>query len=357
MNPPEDQGRRRINIQLPSHLIERIDGLKKELGLRARGDLIEQLLENLFGEGTSDQPSNTPVDGLISSKIPGDDQIKSSEAAPKPPPSDYDETSALVLIGRSPLKRLNQTEDVDHTGDDLVEKGYASERRPSVGIDLPGFVRKRTEQLRDSLGQQPKTPKAREMPMVPEVSPLDLLSGMETASQHWLTLYGHPPGETVLEASMIWLNRDIWPNVDGVDGRPFTWTAANRLMQELCPSWQAKPSSFDRVMVVAGVLEDPFATKTLAARMPTLIRRFVNRFKRSRNVTSFQTLESTMTVQGALKLLGLSTQAGAALTLASIREAYKNLAMDSHPDAGGSTESMRRLNEAYLLLKELYRQK
>ena len=108
-------------------------------------------------------------------------------------------------------------------------------------------------------------------------------------------------------------------------------------------------------MVVAGALEDPVATSSLAERMPTLIRRFVNRFRRSRQVTSFETLESTMTVHGALKLLGLSTQAGTSVTLSSIREAYKQRALEEHPDAGGSTDAMRRLNEAYRLLRELYR--
>jgi curved DNA-binding protein CbpA len=41
--------------------------------------------------------------------------------------------------------------------------------------------------------------------------------------------------------------------------------------------------------------------------------------------------------------------------LASIREAFKARARDVHPDAGGSTDAMRRLNEAYRLLRELYR--
>ena len=86
-------------------------------------------------------------------------------------------------------------------------------------------------------------------------------------------------------------------------------------MTELCSSWQVKPATFELVMVVAVILEDPFACKSLSERMPTLIRRFVNRFKRSRQVTSFQTLESTMTVNGALKLLDLPTKAGSSLTL------------------------------------------
>ena len=155
---------------------------------------------------------------------------------------------------------------------------------------------------------------------------------------------------------MLWLARDLWSNLDASEGRAFTWSAANAAMEELCPEWTAGVPSLGRVMVVAGALEDPFATAGLSERMPTLVRRFVNRFRRSRQVTSFETLESTMTVHGALKLLGLSTQAGASVTLTAIREAYKTKAREAHPDSGGSTDSMRRLNEAYRLLRELYRQ-
>jgi curved DNA-binding protein CbpA len=32
------------------------------------------------------------------------------------------------------------------------------------------------------------------------------------------------------------------------------------------------------------------------------------------------------------------------------------MALQHHPDSGGSLEEMRRVNEAYQLLKELYRQ-
>ena len=62
-----------------------------------------------------------------------------------------------------------------------------------------------------------------------------------------------------------------------------------------------------------------------------------------------------MTVHRALKLLKLSTTAGSAHTLNKIREAYKNKALETHPDAGGSTDEMRKLNDAYQLLKNLYR--
>ena len=33
----------------------------------------------------------------------------------------------------------------------------------------------------------------------------------------------------------------------------------------------------------------------------------------------------------------------------------KSIALETHPDAGGSTDQMRKLNEAYQLLKNLYR--
>jgi hypothetical protein len=191
--------------------------------------------------------------------------------------------------------------------------------------------------------------------------PLPLLSiqlvqeGMEAAGQHWIGLYGKPADETVLEASMIWLGTEIWPQSDLSEGRTFTWSGCCRLMAELVPGWQEGPPGFERVMATAGVLEDPFSGSTLSLRIPTLIRRFVHRFRRRRRGTSFQTLEHTMTLQGALRLLELPTEPGHRLTLGQIREAYRELAMNHHPDSGGSAETMRRLNEAYQLLKELYR--
>jgi hypothetical protein len=110
-------------------------------------------------------------------------------------------------------------------------------------------------------------------------------------------------------------------------------------------------------MVVAGVLEDPYSAATLPLRIPTLIRRFVHRFRRRRSGSSFQTLEHTMTLQRALRLLQLPTDPGQRVTLGQIREAYRLMALTHHPDSGGSVEAMRRLNEAYQLLKELYRKR
>ena len=153
---------------------------------------------------------------------------------------------------------------------------------------------------------------------------------------------------------MDWFGSDIWPNLDGTENLPFTWSAANKFMSELCPFWIKKNPSLEIVLLMIGVLEDPFATSDLINRIPTLVRRFVSRFKRNNRSNSFETLDSTMTVHGALKLLNLSTSAGSAHTLRKIREAYKSKALETHPDAGGSTDQMRKLNEAYQLLKNLY---
>lgn len=356
MNLPEQQSRRRINVHLPTHLIERIDQLKKELGLRARGDIIERLLEDLLedpiAENDLDDSMNTHIDQNENDQFKGKEHRNECEIF-----SEFDEQNALVLVGTGKLNHPTVSSAFENIQESKGRILFDQSAKLNSGIDLPGFVRKRTDQMKDSLRKIPNNEQSRDIPMVQDVSDADLKQALEAARDHWINLYGQPAGETVLEAVMIWLGRDIWPSVDGVDGRAFTWTAANRSMQELSPNWLAKPATFERVIVVAGVLEDPFATQTLSSRIPTLIRRFVNRFKRSRQVTSFQTLESTMTVQGALHLLGLSTKAGAAHTLKTIRDAYKAKAINAHPDAGGSTELMRKLNEGYQLLRDLYRQK
>ena len=110
----------------------------------------------------------------------------------------------------------------------------------------------------------------------------------------------------------------------------------------------------DRVVVAAGVLEDPFSAAELPGRVPSLVGRMVQRLRRRRRGSPFLDLQSTMSTQGSLKLLGLPTAAGYKLTLAEIREAYRQKALANHPDAGGNEEEMRRLNEAYQLLKQRF---
>jgi hypothetical protein len=180
---------------------------------------------------------------------------------------------------------------------------------------------------------------------------------LTVAREHWLDLYGQPATEAVLEAAMVWMAQEVWPQAEQSEGRPFTWSLLGLVIQAVAPSWPLGAASFDRVIVAAGILEDPFSARTLPLRIPTLIRRFVQRLRKRRKHQSFQTIDHTMTVLGALKLLKMPTTPNVAISLAQIREAYREQAQLHHPDAGGSADEMRRLNEAYQLLKELYRDK
>ena len=349
---------RRINLELPDHLVERLDELKKEWCIRSRGDCLTRLLEEIW---TDETEFETRVDDLLDDVAPEDSLPSASPASEaleskqeqQPAKPSYDEDRAIVLV-----RRDQDTQQRENTATFSTDPSRQKESgSKSRGIDLPGFVRSRTQAIRTSLQPTPAQEERRESPFVPVVSFDHLNACCKKAIDHWTNLYGSSPGATVLEAVMLWMARDIWPQLDGSEGRTFTWRQVNQSMQDVCADWSVPSPKFEHVIVAAAVLEDPFAAGSVEDRIPTLIRRFVNRFKRSRRVTSFETLESTMTLHGALRLLDLPTQAGASLTLRSIRDAYKKKAIEAHPDAGGSTDGMRRLNEAYQMLRELYRDK
>ena len=332
--------RKRISLELPVDLLERLDDLKGEWGLRSRGDLLMRLLETLLpGADGQQEESDEP-----------DAEAECDEGDEGEAPAGFDEQGALVLVAGSCSSELLADFDLAIAGLDAATSPNPS--KPKGGIDLPGFVRRQSAQLKRSLHPRQAVEDTEVLPAVPQ----DLVQrALQVAREHWLELYGSTPSEAVLEASMIWLAQDIWPQSDQSDGRPFTWSQAHEVVLGFAPSFPEGAASFERVMVMAGLLEDPFSAATLDLRVPTLIRRFVHRFRKRKRGTSFQTLEHTMTLHGALKLLQLPTAPGHRLTLREIRESYRQMATGAHPDSGGSTEAMRRLNEAYQLLKELYR--
>ncbi len=349
MKTADKENSRRISLDLPNELIHRFDMLKREWGLRSRGDVLERILEELLTDNAESDVQIQHNDNLIEKDIEGNinkEIVSDTEL--------YNENKALVLIGNN--RTIEDLDECSTSSNNYIDVNKATNNKLSNSstINLPAFVRKRTMNLKNSISNDSKINIDTDN-MIKTISDKHIQQALELANNHWFMLYGQKPKENVVEAAMIWLARDIWPNLDTTDGVTFTWTSANKIMNELCTNWVLRSPSLDRIIVIAGLLEDPFSSEQLVSRIPTLIRRFVNRFKRSRNVTSFQTIEATMTVHGALKLLDLPTQAGASLALPRIREAYKLKALDVHPDSGGSTESMRRVNEAYQLLKELYR--
>jgi len=334
---------KRISIDLPIDLVAGVDRLRKEWGFRARGLVFERLLEVIL--------SNDLDDNIIENKQLDFNHNRNHESSSAQNGIDISnqEEKALVIVGNKNIEIKNVAVNDVKAKDVHSNKQYGV----STGIELPGFIRKQTTNLKRSLSKD-KTFKNLEDTSITTIDIDDLLKAKDAAEKHWIYLYGQKPTENVIEASMIWLARDIWPNVDGTESIPFTWNAACKMLNSYCSEWKIDSVTFDDVVILAGALEDPFSAKNLRSRIPTLIRRFVNKFKRSQNVTSFQTLESTMTVHGALKLLGLPTKAGSSLTLSFIRDTYKEKALSNHPDAGGTNETMRKLNEAYQLLKDLY---
>jgi len=335
---------KRISIDLPIDLVAGVDRLRKEWGFRARGLVFERLLEVIL--------SNDLDDNIIENKQLDFNHNSNHDSSTAQNLLDISnqEEKALVIVGNKNIEIKNVAVN-DVKANDVVGN---KKDTVSTGIELPGFIRKQTTNLKKSLSKD-KTFKNMEDTSITTIDIDDLIKAKDAAEKHWIYLYGQKPTESVIEASMIWLARDIWPNVDGTENIPFTWNAACKMLNSYCSDWKIDSVTFDDVVILAGALEDPFSAKNLRSRIPTLIRRFVNKFKRSQNVTSFQTLESTMTVHGALKLLGLPTKAGSSLTLSFIRDAYKEKALSNHPDSGGSNETMRKLNEAYQLLKDLYK--
>ncbi|MFM7170708.1 MAG: J domain-containing protein [Cyanobium sp.] len=337
---PKATSRRRLTLELSFEKIDHIDALKKEWGLRNRGDVLERLLEELF--------SPSPI-----SSLPEASQADGSSGGVQEDLLDDSAALVLVGIGKGAMEGWGMVSEEVESLETVPKKGTAGK-----GIDLPGFVQKRSQHLKRSLRGNAEAdsppPGVTPWPQLPDGL---LKECLQAAQTHWLNLFGQPPNAAVIEAAMAWLAHDIWPHADLCEGKLFTWSAAGRLMREVGPSWTEASPSLAGVIVLAGVLEDPFSAETLPLRIPTLIHRFVHRFRRRQRGTSFQTLESTMTLHGALRLLQLPTDPGQRVTLTQIRDAYREMALEHHPDSGGSLDAMRRLNEAYQLLKELYRQK
>ena len=336
MSITENSNTKRISIDLPEELISRFDQLRKEWGFRARGPVIEKLLTELLQE---------------EDLLPKNEQqtLDYNEKENINDFSNFDENSALVLIKSDKEEKINK--EVEEKN--VLDKKEVKEK-PNLNINLPNFVGKKVKNLRRSINIEKTKQKINDIQISP-IKESDLIKCRIEIISHWKNLYGTIPNEQIIEASMDWFCIDIWPNIEGTEQLPFTWSAANKLMSELCPFWKKQNPSLELVLLIIGVLEDPFATTDLSNRVPTLVRRFISRFKRKNKGNSFEALDSTMTVHGALKLLKLSTAAGSAHTLNKIREAYKIKALETHPDSGGSTDEMRKLNDAYQLLKSLYR--
>lgn len=391
--------KRRITLELSEDLLRWIDGLKSQMGFRNRGLIVEQLLRELVPDlddeaeaqqdasaGSLDGEQQVEADGRsdealflvdgsldaepkqavaaaessqasargAATRAPAQELTSGSELGNRVGPGELDDNTAIVLIGSGEISKLDQRRDSPRTADDAAARAGAA---LGVGIQLPGFVRRQARAVKRSLAEQAR-PISEERNTGLALIPAEALQeALVRAQQHWLEIYGTPPSDAAQDAALTWLARDIWPQSDHSDGRPFSWGLAQQVLLGFAPGWTVGDPSLDRVITAAGILEDPFGGSSLAVRVPTLITRFVQRQRsKQKRSTSFEAIDQSMTVHGALRLLQLPTIADRPYTLKEIREAYREQAQSHHPDAGGSADAMRRLNEAYQFLKERYRQ-
>ena len=339
--------KRRITLELSEDLLRWIDDLKSQMGFRNRGLIVDQLLRELLPQA-DDVSAESAATGL--SLESGQQQRGDADAGYQAEPGELDETRAIVLIGSSLVAQIDQERVPYET------EGTRLEAPVGGGIQLPGFVRRQARAVKRSLAEQATAPvdaRATELALIAEGA---VREALQRAQQHWLEVYGQPPADAADDAALSWLARDIWPQSDHSDGRPFSWGLAQQVLLSLAPSWPVGDPSLARVITAAGILEDPFGGSSLSVRVPTLITRFVQRQRsRSKRTTSFDAIDQAMTVHGALRLLQLPTIADRPYTLKEIRDAYREQAQSHYPDAGGSADAMRRLNEAYQFLKERYR--
>ncbi len=214
---------KRTSVSLPQQTVVHLERLRREWGLKHRGAVLERLLQQVFGDGeldTDDLPDNLTA---VAERLDADGEL--------------DEQASLVLIGRDALEPLALEEANRDAGTD---RSRSLAGGAGGGIDLPGFVQKRTSKLKRDLGPTLRTGPALSVAPL-QVSAELIQQALQEARDHWITVYGQPPNATVLENAMIWLAHDIWPQSDQSEGRLFTWSAACELMRDNVPEWSEQP--------------------------------------------------------------------------------------------------------------------
>ena len=221
MNIPENSNTKRISIDLPEELISRFDQLRKEWGFRARGPVIEKILKELIQEEDL-LPKNQQQEIDFNEKKNNNENLN------------IDENTALVLIKSDIKKEVNEI-----SLNRIISNNDQYKEKSNLNIILPNFVEKRVKNLRRSINSEKLKENINDI-QINTIKENELIKCRIALISHWKTLYGTVPNDHVVEASMDWFGRDIWPNLDGTENLPFTWSAANKFMSELCPFWIKK---------------------------------------------------------------------------------------------------------------------
>ena len=207
MNIPENSNTKRISIDLPEELVSRFDQLRKEWGFRARGPVIEKILKELLLEDDF-IPKNQQQEIDFNEKKNNNENFN------------IDEDTALGLIKSDIKKEVNEI-----SLNKRVSNNDQYNEKVNSNISLPNFVEKKVKNLRRSINSDKLKVKINDI-QINTIKETELIKCRIALISHWKTLYGTVPNDHVVEASMDWFGRDIWPNLDGTENLPFTWSAA-----------------------------------------------------------------------------------------------------------------------------------
>jgi len=124
---------------------------------------------------------------------------------------------------------------IDNVNENSLNKRFTNnnqyKEKANSNISLPNFVEKKVKNLRRSINSEKLKENINDI-QINTIKENELIKCRIALISHWKILYGTTPNDHVIEASMDWFGRDIWPNLEGTENLPFTWSAANKLMFE-----------------------------------------------------------------------------------------------------------------------------
>ena len=127
MNIPKNSNTKRISIDLPEEIISRFDQLRKEWGFRARGQVIEKILNELLQE-----------DDLLPKNQQQEIDFNEKNNNEK---LNIDEDTALVLIKSDINKEVHEI-----SLNKRVSNNDQYKEKANSNISLPNFVEKKSKE-------------------------------------------------------------------------------------------------------------------------------------------------------------------------------------------------------------------
>jgi len=139
----EEKDVKRISIDLPIDLINGVDRLRKEWGLRRRGQVFERLLQVILSKDLDEESiENEQLDFNYNSNL---DYISDQGGID----NSKKEEKALVIVGNKNIEIKNVA--VNYSKCNYVQS--TQKDNVSTGIELPGFIKKQTTNLKRSLSK------------------------------------------------------------------------------------------------------------------------------------------------------------------------------------------------------------